>query len=251
MSKDQRKNVLQDHRKKGKKFIPPMLQIPNTKPIRATYQAIPEFLWLASLNHFHGWNVGTTLAVSMAEKATTIFGKNIEGFQDKEGTATSGLFAAASAYLDLSSEQKSQLIDSLKLSLEWELIIEGLAPVISWYPECPLAFIVEKAMLLPNNDELNVIKAIVDPLFDKTSKEAVAMYANAVYITFATKKAKAAKGLGFENFPKIEKYPETEESRAMAAIVRATALPLLSMSKISLSWADYFWNNGIKISTCE
>jgi hypothetical protein len=75
------------------------------------------------------------------------------------------------------------------------------------------------------------------------------MFANAVYIAFCTNKMRALQGTGFDNFPAIENYPETEESRAVAAEVRATVYSLLS--ETPQDWESYFWNRGLEIEPCD
>jgi hypothetical protein len=54
------------------------------------------------------------------------------------------------------------------------------------------------------------------------------------------------------NFPEIERYPNTEESKKIAVSIRMNAGILLhSDEKLSTEWCDYFWNRGLEISKCS
>ena len=251
MTKQATKNqVLSDHRKVGKKFVPPMLQISNVESVSFASQAIPEFLWLATLNRSYGWQQGAELSLSLAFKACESTGINLEEFRKQDGESPKELFATSSAYITLAQEQKLDIVKRLKASFEWELFVEALSPIVSLYPQFPLGFIFEEAVILSNEKDVENLKSIISPLYEKNSKEAVSMYANAIYITFATNKLKAVRGTGFENFPEIQNYPDTEESKMIAASVRASILSILGMSKTPPDWANYFWNRGLEIETC-
>jgi hypothetical protein len=78
------------------------------------------------------------------------------------------------------------------------------------------------------------------------------MQANGVYIAFVTGKLQVAPGLSLANFPAIEKYPETEESRRVASGVRMAVNMFIGMAEQSPNdWQKYFWNRGLELEPCE
>lgn len=243
--------VLSDHRKIGRKFVPPMMQIQNVKDVSFASHAMPEFLWLAILNHYYGWQKGVELSLSLAFAASEATGIKPSEFKKNDGKSPKEMFSVTSAYNNLTKKEKSALIAKLKHDSQWELIVEALSPLLSWYPQCPLNFITENASLICDANELERLKAVVKPLYTKTSKEAVAMYANAIYIAGATNKLRFMKGSSMENFPEIERYPETDESKAIAASVRAMVLASFGMHVTSPEWGNYFWNRGLEIDACS
>jgi hypothetical protein len=75
------------------------------------------------------------------------------------------------------------------------------------------------------------------------------MQANGVYIAFVTGKLQVARGLSLANFPAIEKYPETEESRRVASGVRMVVNMFIGMARQSPNdWQKYFWNRGLELA---
>ncbi|HCC25071.1 MAG TPA: hypothetical protein DEP85_06150, partial [Holosporales bacterium] len=90
-------------------------------------------------------------------------------------------------------------------------------------------------------------------IYDKTSRETTFVQANGIYIAFVTGILQVAKGIGLENFPEIEKYPSTVESRKIASFVRASINGFIGMMpcETSSQWQTYFWNRGLEIDKCE
>lgn len=64
-------------------------------------------------------------------------------------------------------------------------------------------------------------------------------------------KLKVFEGQSLANFPAIQYYPETEDSRIVAAGIRATINVLWGTEKALTDWADYFWNRGLELETCN
>ena len=60
--------------------------------------------------------------------------------------------------------------------------------------------IFENAQILPKVEDIDYIKSVITPLYTKTNNEAVAMYANAIYIAAATNKIRFVKGSGIGKF---------------------------------------------------
>ena len=247
--------VLSDHRKIGRSFVPPMLQLGNIENVSFALQAIPELLWIAILNEHYGWKDGAELSLNLAREAAEATGINPEEFKKKLGKAPKEFFAATSAYKSLNANQQKSIVTKLKLSLTWEIYVDALSPLMSLYPEFPLGFIFDKAIIIPQDSDVEIIKSVISPLFDKNSKQAVSMYANAIYIAFATNKlmivADDKKEMALANFPEIQNYPNTEESKVIAASIRASILSMIGMSDISKDWSNYFWNRGLEIEPCN
>lgn len=244
-----RKNVLSDHLRIGRRFVPPMLQISNLQGISISQRIIPEFFWMALLNDYYGWQGGAKLSLSLARAAAQATGISPTEFKKPDGQAPKELFATTSAFRTLNEEQKKQLIRYLKLSFQWESLVKGLSPLVSLYPECPLNFLFEGAGLTETKEDLAYLKGVLKELFDKYTKQAVSMFANATYIAFCTNKLRVFEGSLLSKFPAIEKYPETEESRAIAAAIRAGVYGLFSDTP--QEWGIYFWNRGLDLESCS
>lgn len=244
-----RKSVLSDHQRVGRRFIPPMLQFGNLQGISISQRIIPELFWMALLNDYYGWQGGAELSLSLARAAALATGISPDEFKKPDGQAPKELFATTSAFRTLTEEQKGQLIRSLKLSFKWESLVRGLSPLVSLYPECPLAFLFEGARLTRTKEDLAYVKGVLKELFDKYTKQSVSMFANAIYIAFCTNKLRVFEGSLLSKFPAIQDYPETEESRAIAAAIRASVYSFFSDTPPE--WGIEFWNKGLELEPCD
>jgi len=236
------KGVLSDHQKVGRKFVPPLMQLGPFKDANWIGSILPELLWLGLLNDHFGIKKGAALALSLARAA-----------EQARKPERKMWFALTSAYLELNDDQKKQVVMSLKLSLEWELLIEALSPLASLYPRFPLGFLFEGAFLSIKNDkaELEKFKTMLSKLFDKYDKPATFVEATAVYIALITEKLFVFEGLTLARFPEVEKFPDTDDSKLVAASIRSTVNGLWGSEAGDSYWPGYFWNRGLELEPCD
>lgn len=246
---DQNKKILSDHVKSGKRLIPPMLQVGNLKGVSLSQQIIPEFFWMALLNKQFGWQRGAELSLGLARSAAIATGVDLSDFDRKLGKASKELFAITTAFGALDAEQTNEIINLLQRSMQLDPLVQALNPLLAYYSECPLKFLVKDNLITKNEEDLNLLKTVITPLYDKYSKEAVSMFSNGVYIAFGTNRLKVFEGSLLSKFPNVQNYPDTEESKAIAAGVRATVYTFLA--EVPLDWATYFWNKGLENEICN
>jgi hypothetical protein len=84
--------VLSDHKRIGKRFIPPLLQLQAFTEVSWRDQGLPELLWIGLLNDEYGHSKGTELALAVARACTQVV---------KQPSPT--IFAFTSAYATLST----------------------------------------------------------------------------------------------------------------------------------------------------
>jgi hypothetical protein len=54
------------------------------------------------------------------------------------------------------------------------------------------------------------------------------------------------------NFPAVAEFPDTEESRAVAAAVRSSVSALAPFNgPAERAWPEYFWQRGLELEPCE
>ena len=75
----------------------------------------------------------------------------------------------------------------------------------------------------------------------------------AVYMMFIQGRLSAARTTSFANFPAVEAYPHTAESRQIAAGCRSVVNVVLSdsLNDGDVSWPGYFWNRGLELEKCR
>ncbi len=237
-----KKPILGDHQRIGKRFIPPFAKLGFTE-ISWVETLLPELLWLGLLNDHHGLAKGADLAITLARAAVSTW------TQERKK-----LFAASSSFTALDRAQQKAVVASLASSGHLDDIQAGLVPLPLFYPECPLNFIFEQAPAVPDAGALLArFKESLDRQFDRWDKPATMVQANMVYIAFVTDVLKVMKGLSLANFPAIETFPETEESKRVASAVRCTVSSFFAPPHYDNAspWPRYFWSQGFSIEPCS
>ena len=235
-----KRRVLEGYRKAGKRFIPPFLQHFSPTESKWMDDRVPELVWIALLLQVFGIQKGTAIAASIAKAAA------------KCDQVRPRSFAAASDYTELNDRQKQCILSTLHTEGTLRQAHCGLAALIDNYTGFPLAFLGNSR----NTDEdsqsstINDLKYTIENISDRESPQGVFAQATVVYIYFINNKLKVQAGLSLANFPAIEDYPVTEESRRVAAAVRSAVTGMLAPSG-STGWRDSFWNQGRALVPCE
>lgn len=232
--------VLSDHKKVGKKYIPPFinrlgLTFKETSWIKLS---VPELIWIALINYQYGYKDGADLSLSLA-KAT------------KEATGKVEWYAPISSFSSLSKEQKENILEILEKEGKLSKLASGLFSLNYFYPKSALRFLNQPVK--KEEAHLSEIKNVLISHYDKTSREATFTQANAIYISFILGKLQVTSKSALANFPEIENYPYTEESKKIAASVRASINGFIGLDTgfIMTDWPDYFWNRGLEVDKCE
>jgi hypothetical protein len=105
----------------------------------------------------------------------------------------------------------------------------------------------------PESNDLPRFKTQLAAIFDRWETRGTRVQANAIYIAFVTDMLKVFKGLALANFPAIEEFPVTEESKRVAASVRATVSTFYGQfrDERSAEWISYFWRRGLDLEPCS
>src|ERR1017187_5533062 len=181
----QKKIVLADHKKDGKKLIPPYVAaLGQPSHISWVDTIIPEVIWIGLLHEKFGQQQGIELALDLARAAD----KAIE----QKGAS---FFAAASEYLKLNVEQKAAIIADLTASNKLTDIQRALFPLFHFYPSCPLNFLSLEEDICEPSVALHCLKQILFDLFDKELKRTVFVQATVVYLAFVLGRLKVKEGL--------------------------------------------------------
>ena len=237
--KGDKRRVLQGYKQRGKRFIPPWLELLPLEESRWIDDRIPELVWIALLMRNTGIKRGNHIATAIAQAAA-------ECSQIKKA------FAAASDYAELDEENKQQVRAVLDNKGFLGSAQTALATLISHYAEFPLSFLghpqgVDGNAPLPVLEDL---KDTIEVILDRESREAVYVQATAVHVYFTNGLLTVAPGVGLANLNAIMEYPETEESQRVAASVRSTVTILIG-KEVASDWAGSFWRQGRILSPCE
>lgn len=219
MTTDKRKPVLDDHKRKGKKLLPPILaSIGDTySPYSFIREIVPELIWISLLIQEFGFRKGIELSVKLAQLA------------DKYASIEpKPLFSRLSSYSKLSQEENRSILAELSAD-EIDRLTRGLSLLSCLFPENPLQlFCCDNIELTEKqNDELS---QLLEKLYDKNDVLTVRTLSIAMYIGIATERVKFTKEMfdkTITDFEVIHEYPHTEESKMAASSFRASAPMLL------------------------
>ena len=116
MAKKVAHTVLSDHKRIGKKFIPPIIdKLGSTfKETSWVKLSIPELIWVALLNYRCGYKEGADLSLSLAKAA-------------KEATGKIEWYAPLSSFSALTNKQKNKIVEILYQRLDYVTFLLGFA----------------------------------------------------------------------------------------------------------------------------
>jgi len=238
------KEILRDHKRQRKTFIPPFTHMLGPlREISWVKTALPELLWIALIQKYHGHTKGVALITSLTRLA-----RKCSASEKKR------IFATTSSFEGITPAEQSCLQSELATSGELIEIPNSLVPLIVFYPECPLRFLYSTMPSLSGmpDQRLENFRALVGGLYDKTFRDTTLVQATAIWLAFDSGILKVAKGLALASFPEIEKYPQTELSQKVAASIRSSIQMFFTEPHypISSNWPRYFWNRGFEIDQC-
>lgn len=239
----QSKLILNDHKRVGKRLIPPLLQGINYQDVSWGKHLIPELIWLAIINNHFGNLKGAEIALALPMAA------NEATLENPKET----MFFTVSSFNLLSIEEKERTKKILRNSKSYDHYLAALKPLIQFYPSCPLNFLFdfEKTQEISFKD-LEVIKKVLTSMFDRRSVESTFIQADAIYICSKIGKLVVNTDISLAKFPEIQYYPKTDISLKIAASVRATINVLIDIEskQAGFDWPNYFWNHGLELEQC-
>lgn len=131
-------------------------------------------------------------------------------------------------------------------------IRNALLPMVAVYPDCPMGFLYGEEKHACSDDAKKTIQSHISLLLDRESRQAMMAQGNAIYIAFATGLLKVKRGTLLADFPAIEEYPTTEQSRRVGSAVRAGVTGMCGHGDRirQKAWVSYFWKRGFEIDGC-
>lgn len=240
MTKSKRITVLGDHKRIKSKLVTPINN--SLGPMREVSWInimIPELLWIALLQNFWGVRRGVEIV--------TAFTRDVRASDPVRGRT---IWAASGKFASLPVGVLSRIVESQPYR---EALCIPLTPLHAYYPEHPLCELVPIGGISTMPD-LSGFKTLVGELFDRRSMCATLTQATAIWLAFDADRLKVSTGLALADFPRIEDYPNTEQSQWIAGSIRAMLNPMFGEVDLMASGTDWpvaFWNQGLKLEPCE
>ena len=232
------KKILKDHKKVGKKFIPPMLQLQGgMKFVKWLDNILPEILWIGMMQEKLGIKKSIEVCCAIAEAMKII---------NQEQHLNSALI---SSYKKLNDTQYAALIKAVASDNLQQEITFSLESFVILYPECPLARLVNNDNHA-NKDVIGEFKNILDKYFYRGVHLTNVMEATALGMSMLSGHVKFVNGVSPPDINALlTELPGSDIYEKVASSVRATTLTL--SSRVDEEWASYFWNRGLVIDECQ
>jgi hypothetical protein len=231
----QSKRILQDHTKRKKKLIPPLLNVVDPSVYSYTTDGIPQIIWIHLITKKYPLRVG----VKLIEEFVSICYEN--------GSKETPPYHIS--WFELNEEEENiKIRKSLIVKGIYTPIKDALQDLLGLYPKCPLNLIFSDVK--EEGNIINIKEALVE-LYIKTDYLANLALTNTLYICSSLNVLKVAT----TDIPNIEEainYPNTEESIRLGSFVRSTSNLFLSnrIIKNSNNWVNYFWNRNLELEKC-
>jgi hypothetical protein len=240
MSNGKRRPVLGDHKRVKSKLLTPFNNaFGPMREVSWINMMIPELLWIALVQNAWGPRRGVEII--------TAFTRDLRA---SDPARDHTIWAAAGKFSALSEGVLASIVEDRPYR---EQLCAPLAPLHAHYPEHPLRELVPVSEN-PPMWELRELKALVGGLFDRGSTSATLTQATATWLAFDADRLKVSAGLALADFPRIEDYPDTEQSQRIAASIRATLNQMFGEVDLMASGTDWpvaFWNRGLRLEPCE
>ncbi len=170
----QKRPILDDHKKVGKIFIAPMnYMIGPIRDVSWVKLMIPELLWIGLIQFKHGHRRGVELITSMARSTREIC--------PEAGTK---IFHTVSSYSQLSSPQQNELRTALAKRGDLFVVQESLSPLLTWYPDCPLGFLLKGRLDEPSDTARQLVKNTVSEMYRRSDRDPMMVQATAIWLAF-------------------------------------------------------------------
>ncbi len=233
--------ILEDHKKIGSKFIPPMCQLGMTE-VSYVNQILPEIIWIGLLNRREGYHAGIRIVEFIAKKAVEI--TNNEKYMN---------FSLASSYTELGTDQKKIIVDEMEKENLLSILQKSLAPLTCLYEGFPMAFIGPPAEHSSKETMSKIIKECISDCINKYKQPGMVMQATVMYVRRITGGLYFTNDVKPPNLEKIITDFDSDEGRKVAASVRAFVMSeyMPIEERKSDFWSRSFWNQGYKIDRCQ
>ena len=241
MSEGKRTPVLGDHKRVKSKLVTPFNDaFGPMREVSWINMMIPELLWIALVQQVWGPRRGVEIITAFTRDA-----RASDPNRDHTIWAAARKFAVLPAGILAGIVERRSHRDDL---------CAPLAPLHAHYPNHPMRELVSAATGPAWSQDLGALKGLVSELFDRASTSAIMVQATATWLAFDAGRLKVSADLALADFPRIEHYPQTDQSQRIAASIRATLNQMfgdLDLMASGTGWPIAFWNRGLELEPCD
>lgn len=244
-----RKAVLSDHKRAGKRLIPPILQLPNVISTSFIDDRLPDLIWMSAIFRQAHPKAAVDLIIDFIKVCS-----NAAGAEEFESLAFLTNFNA------LSAEQKANIRKKLEGTLMFGVIRRTLAHQSAILERYPLAFLFDESPALGGHIEaVAELKEDVESLLDRYSPRATKVQVTALVAMMVTGKIVISSEIDALNFDLIFTDPESDGAHRIASFARATlnsgmGFMIEDHSQVlteHVKWREDFWAQAYLLDGCN
>lgn len=239
MSRKRKRGILTDHKRTGKRFVPPLMDL-GIKELSWVDQILPQLLWCGLLVNQYG------MAMAMRGFESVILAGKAVLREDQKLW-----MALTSSFGELDDQQRRQFIAELEAGGWATEVRHAIEPLVACYPRCPMSF------LLPhtpecNDNSLEYIREVLKATMNRWDDTGTYLQIMWVYSAFIQGRLFVQPDSVLARLPEVESYPHTEISRHIASGCRATVNSFFNaeLQERTQTWCKYFWQRGLELEPC-
>lgn len=238
------REVLQDHKKVGRKLIPPLMQLPNLKEVSYRENTLPCLIWVSAIFlRSHDKDA--------VHKIVNFLIQCKEILDDEKSPALIFL----NNFDKLNDEQKSRILNNFNDDNLLEFLRSNLVHQFNLLEKYPLAFLFEGYKYGIEREEfIDMLKEDVDSLLDRYSLHSTKVQTTAFVSMTATGKLFINSNIELPDFNSIFAAPESDESKKVASFVRTNMIAGAGFGDTEggeNAWADEFWRQVFILEKCN
>lgn len=239
MSKRKKRN-LEGYKRKGKRFIPPLKQLPGMQEQSYVNDVLPELIWLGLIHDRMGYHFGARTLEVIVEVT--------KGWPVSQNPVN---FALHTAYVGLSDDQKKEISEAWREHHLLEDIQNALAPLVLLYNKFSLAFVGPPSAVISEETMIQRIKQCVGKHLDRYATPGIALHGAMILTRLKAGTIKFAAHIDIPDFNAVFDRPESDEAKRAASFMRSSAMAEFGMLELKNDWAKYFWNRGAELTPCK
>lgn len=235
-----KRRILEGHKQSGKRFIPPMKQLPGMQMTSYVNDMLPELIWIGLLNDRLDYVATARLVEKIVQVAA-------EAAPDAKGRN----YALCSHLGALEDPQRAALLQTLDTEGLLTRLRLAIAPLVLLYEDFPMAFVGPPEDLISRETLLDRIYRAIDRHIDKYQTPGIILNGEMLLTRLVSGTIKFSADIKIPDFNAVLEAPESDEARHAAGFMRANALGEFGMLKVDNRWARAFWNTNYTLSACE
>ena len=233
--------ILSDHIRKKKVLVPPMNHHFNMQDANYGNEVIPEIIWLDFILEAYGLRHTVEIVEALAD--------GLESVKIKDQPSNC---CVMSCYSRLSNDAQKKFLTHPSVKRVIKDVREALIGFKNYYPEAPINFFLTNTHV-PKAIFINNLKQALLGIFDKYSVRTTYALTCLFYAQGYTGHLVISDQMDRFDLNDIVKYPDTEESKHVAAFVRTSAKTFITMLNIDAQpqWPQYFWKRCYELEPCK